>query len=106
MNCAEVRRQLPEPDAAVLAAVEEHLTDCNPCRAESEALIEVDRRLIRLGQQRLTNSEAAARSLAQVAFTQLGPVQPSQPESFRYLRWLSIASLLLGAALLLRKLLH
>ncbi len=53
MTCAETRRQLPEPEPALIAQVEEHLALCPPCRGEQEALREVDRRIEQLGQHRL-----------------------------------------------------
>jgi anti-sigma factor RsiW len=53
MTCAETRRQLPEPEPAIVAQVEEHLALCPPCRVEQEALREVDRRIEQLGEHRL-----------------------------------------------------
>src|SRR5262245_23847520 len=50
MTCAEARRSLPGPDGAgPQADVQAHWTACEPCRAEAEAIREVDRRLQRLG---------------------------------------------------------
>jgi anti-sigma factor RsiW len=59
MTCAEARRSLPGPDGAarddtdVQADVLSHLAACEPCRAEADALKEVDRRLQRLAAFRL-----------------------------------------------------
>ncbi|MFO0573155.1 MAG: hypothetical protein U1A78_04085 [Polyangia bacterium] len=79
MTCAETRRLLPAPEPQLVAAVTEHLADCAPCRAESDALREVDRRLVRLGQIRTQNSAVALRRLEQRLGEQLGLLQPPRP---------------------------
>ena len=56
MTCAETRRQLPEPEPAVIAQVDDHLSLCPPCRGEQAALREVDRRIEQLGQHRLRHA--------------------------------------------------
>jgi predicted anti-sigma-YlaC factor YlaD len=85
MTCAEARRQLPAPEAVHAAAVAAHLADCNPCRAEHDALKEVDRRLQRLGQARVLKAQPALGLLTERAQAQLGlplPVPRARP------RWL------------------
>ena len=57
MICAEVRRRLPEPDGERLSEVTAHLASCPPCRGEADALREVDRRLVLLGQARARIAE-------------------------------------------------
>lgn len=61
MTCAETRRQLPEPDPALAPQVEAHLDGCGPCRVESDALKEIDRRLLRLAATRRATAEQAWR---------------------------------------------
>ena len=72
MTCAEARRQLPAPEAVHAAAVAVHLSDCGPCRVESDALKEVDRRLQRLGQARVLRAQPVLPALTQRALAQLG----------------------------------
>ncbi len=105
MTCAETRRQLPAPESGAAAAVAEHLHECVPCRAESDALKEVDRRLQRLGQGRLDGLTAAAPALDRQLQEQLGLLQPAQPAQPRArLLALAVLGLLLAlvAAFLLR----
>ena len=49
MNCNEARRQLPAPSEAPGPELLAHVSSCDPCRAEIEAIAEVDRRVLRLG---------------------------------------------------------
>jgi anti-sigma factor RsiW len=79
MTCAETRRLLPAPDPQLGAAVTEHLADCAPCRAESDALKEVDRRLVRLGQIRTQGTAGALRRLDQRLSEQLGLLHSPRP---------------------------
>lgn len=53
MNCTEARRQLPGPDGEPSALVMTHLQECAPCRMEAESLLEIDRRLERMGAYQL-----------------------------------------------------
>jgi anti-sigma factor RsiW len=78
MTCAETRRLLPAPEPQHQAAVSEHLHGCTPCRAESEALREVDRRLVRLGEIRASHGATALRRLDQRLTEQLGLPGPSR----------------------------
>lgn len=105
MTCAEARRQLPAPEAAHAAAVAAHLGDCIPCRAESDALKEVDRRLHRLGQVRVLKAQPALPGLTQSAQAQLGlPLAAPAARPRRRLLW--IAFVCLAAAALLGWRLH
>ena len=102
MTCAETRRQLPAPEPQQLAAVTEHLADCAPCRTESDALKEVDRRLVRLGQIRTQNAAAAVRRFEQRLTEQLGlpgPARRPAPVSRRSLA--TFALLVLGGVMAL-----
>lgn len=99
MTCAETRRLLPAPEPQLQAAVTEHLADCAPCRAESDALREVDRRLVRLGQIRTQGTASVMRRLDQRLSEQLGllgPTRHSVPAS----RLVVAAGLLLGMLVL------
>lgn len=78
MTCAETRRLLPAPEPQYQAAVSEHLGGCTPCRTESEALREVDRRLVRIGEIRAQHAETALRRLDQRLTEQLGLPGPSR----------------------------
>jgi anti-sigma factor RsiW len=101
MTCAEARRRLPGPEEAAPEAVAAHLEGCDPCRAEVEALREVDRRLERLGAYRLLSTAEQVVALDR----QLGPLLGAQParRPARFL-WLGLALLgaLLGLALAYR----
>lgn len=101
MTCAEARRQLPAPEAEHAAAVAAHLGDCIPCRAESDALKEVDRRLHRLGQARVLKAQPALSGLTQSAQVQLGVplAAPAAPPRRRVL-WIAFLCLAAAAALL------
>ncbi len=98
MTCAEARRQLPGPEDPAAAAVAAHLEGCDPCRAEVDALREVDRRLGRLGEYRLLSTAEQVLALDR----QLGPLlgAPPRRRSGHYL-WLGLAllALLLAGAL-------
>lgn len=99
MTCAETRRQLPAPEAAAVALVAAHLEECGPCRAESDALKEVDRRLQRLGQQRLESCEQAGAQLDRQIQERLGLLQPPAPPLSRALWWGAALAILLLSAL-------
>jgi anti-sigma factor RsiW len=77
MTCAETRRQLPEPEPALQAAVSEHLSDCVACRTESDSLKEVDRRLQRLCEARRTAAAPLKTRLEQVLHVRLGLGAPA-----------------------------
>ena len=77
MTCAETRRQLPEPEPALQAAVTEHLSDCVACRTESDSLKEVDRRLQRLCEARRTAAAPLKTRLEQVLHDRLGLGTPT-----------------------------
>lgn len=88
-----------------------HLSGCGPCRAECDALKEVDRRVQRLGQTRRDGAAAALRELDQRLAVRLGPARkvPVQMQRRRPLRrgrllvLLSLGAVLLaGLGLLLR----
>ena len=96
MTCAEARRQLPAPEAVHAAAVAMHLSDCGPCRVESDALKEVDRRLQRLGQARVVRAQPALAALTQRAQVQLGLPQPALSKRPRWLLLLSVLLALLA----------
>lgn len=96
MTCAEARRQLPAPETEQAAALAAHLGDCVPCRAESDALKEVDRRLHRLGQARVLKAQPALSALAQSAQAQLGLPVAAPPA---HKRGRMVAFLLLALAL-------
>jgi hypothetical protein len=98
MTCAEARRQLPAPEAVQAAAVAAHLVDCVPCRVESDALKEVDRRLHRLGQARVQKAQPALLALTQSAQAQLG--LPLATPAARSRRWAVLLGLFAVAALL------
>ena len=85
MTCAEARRQLPAPEDVHAAAVAAHLLDCVPCRAENDALKEVDRRLQRLGQARVQSAQPALLALTQRAQAQLGIPKPTPVARPRWL---------------------
>lgn len=101
MTCAEARRQLPAPEAEQAAAVAAHLVDCVPCRAESDALKEVDRRLHRLGQARVRKAQPALLALTQSAQAQLGrPAAATAARPRRRVVGAALLGLLALAALL------
>lgn len=77
MTCAETRRQLPEPEPALQAAVADHLADCVACRTESDSLKEVDRRLQRLAETRRTAAAPLKPRLEQVLHDRLGLGTPA-----------------------------
>lgn len=89
-----------------------HLSGCGPCRAECDALKEVDRRVQRLGQTRRDGAAAALRELDQRLAVRLGPARkvPAQRQrplpqrrGRRVLLLLSLGVVLLaGLGLLLR----
>lgn len=92
MTCAETRRQLPEPEPALVAQVEEHLAVCPPCRGEQEALREVDRRIEQLGQHRL---RLADKVLDAALSGDMLPLDRATPLAINRMR----SALWLGAAL-------
>lgn len=100
MTCAEARRQLPGPEGPAPAAVLDHLEGCDPCRAEVEALREVDRRLGRLGAYRLLGTAEQLVALDK----QLGPLVGPQParRPARLLGLAALLALLVAAALAYR----
>jgi hypothetical protein len=103
MTCAEARRQLPAPEAGDAAAVAAHLTDCVPCRVESDALKEVDRRIQRLGHARVRNAQAALLTLTQRAEEQLGLHQAPAVARPRWLLLLALTLAALAGLLWLRR---
>ena len=100
MTCAEARRRLPGRDAAELAVVREHLAGCDPCRAESDALREVDRRLGRLGAYRLLSTAEEVLQLDQKLGQVLGP---AARRPTRRLLWLGLVILTAAALFVLRR---
>ncbi|MDW8283297.1 MAG: hypothetical protein RMK29_16415 [Myxococcales bacterium] len=79
--------------------MEEHLQGCNPCRAEAEALREVDRRLQRLGALRLLSTTEQILRLDR----QLAPLMGEPIVRVRSRRWLALVGVLavVGLALIL-----
>lgn len=75
-----------------------HLVDCVPCRVESDALKEVDRRLHRLGQVRVLKAQPALLNLTQGAQAQLG--LPLPPPAVRSRLWALMLAVVALAALL------
>lgn len=98
MTCAEARRRLPEPEARAHPGVDSHLGECEPCRAEAEALCEVDRRLQRLGAHRTLGTGELLIRLDQHLQAERDPTPPSR--RWPILRLISVALLLLTLALL------
>lgn len=99
MICAEARRQLPAPDGAVSEAVAAHLRGCSPCRAEAEALQEIDRRLLRLAAHRNLSLPALAVQLDHhLIGTPLAP-RPASPvqHGTAWVRYLLLALAILLA---------
>lgn len=91
MTCAETRRQLPEPEPARLAQVEEHLALCPPCRGEQEALREVDRRIEQLGQHRLRLADKVLDAALQGGALPLDRPAPLALQRMRRALWLGAA---------------
>lgn len=96
MTCTETRRKLPQPEGLPHPAIAEHLASCRACRAESEALKEVDRRLVRLAMMRRSLLQDQQAALDQL-FPQGPPPKPTWPwRTATY--WLLLCALVLGAS--------